>query len=71
MSRDGITGRREDEDTQPFLGHMTLQAHDEPEAEPEQNPDGPIRRQSGPERSPAQDEQKRRKDNKRNRDTRK
>ncbi len=71
MSRDAITGRRQDEDTQAFLGHMTLQAHNEPEAEPEQEPEAPIRRQSGPERVPGQNDQKRRKDNKRNRDDRK
>ena len=71
MSRDEITGRRRDEDTQPFLGHMTLQAHNEAEAEPEQEPDAPIRRQPGPERAPSQNDQKRRKDDKRNRDNRK
>lgn len=72
MSRDSFTRNRPDEDTQPFLGHMTLQAHGTPETEAEQNPDGPIRRQPGPERIPAQQEdQKRRKDSKRNRDNRK
>jgi len=70
MSRDEITRPRQDEETQPFLGHMTTQAHNE--AEPEQEPDVPIRRQPGPERIPSQqDDQKRRKDNKRNRDNRK
>jgi hypothetical protein len=72
MSRDAIMKDRRDEDTQPFLGHLTLQVHDEPEAEPEQNPDGPIRRQPGPERVPSpQEDQKRRKGDKPNRDRRK
>jgi hypothetical protein len=66
MSRETIT--RQDEDTQPFLGHMTNQAPNEPE----QVPDDRNRRQPGPERSPIQsDEQKRRKNDKRNRDSRK
>jgi hypothetical protein len=68
MSREQITRRAQDEDTQAFLGHMTNQANDEPE----QVPDDRIRRQPGPERSPNQnDEQKRRKNDKRNRETRK
>jgi hypothetical protein len=68
MSREAITRRAQDENTQAFLGHMTNQANDEPE----QTPDDRNRRQPGPERSPnQQDDQKRRKNDKRNRENRK
>jgi hypothetical protein len=67
MSRDAMIRQREDEDTQAFLGHITNQVNNEPE----QEPDDRRRSQPGPERSPnQQDDQKRRKDDKRTRDTR-
>ena len=68
MSRDEMMKQRQDEDTQPFLGHLTLQVHDEPE----QEPDDRNRREPGPEKSPNQpNNQKGRKQDKRNRDNRK
>jgi hypothetical protein len=68
MSRDAITRHAQDEDTQAFLGHMTNQVNEEPE----QEPDDRNRRQPGPERSPNQgDDQKRRKTDKPNRENRK
>jgi hypothetical protein len=68
MSREPITRRAQNEDTQAFLGHMTNQANDEPE----QEPDDRNRRQPGPERSPnQQDDRKRRKNDKRSRENRK
>jgi hypothetical protein len=68
MSRDEMMRQRQDEDTQPFLGHITYQANEEPE----QEPDDRNRRQPGPEKSPnQQSDQKRRKDDKRTRDNRK
>jgi hypothetical protein len=66
MSREPVT--RQDENTQAFLGHMTNQANDEPK----EVPDDRSRRQPGPERSPnQQDDQKRRKNDKRSRENRK
>jgi hypothetical protein len=67
MSRETITRQRQDDDTQAFLGHMTNQAIDEPE----QQPDDRGRRQLGPERSPNQKDAQRLKNNKRSRDNRK
>ncbi len=68
MSREPITRQTQDEDTQAFLGHMTNQANDEPE----QEPDDRSRHQPGPERTPnQQDDQKRRKNDKRSRENRK
>ncbi len=68
MSRDETLRQRQDEDTQAFLGHMTYQVKDEPE----QEPDDRKRRDPGPEKSPNQpSEQKRRKEDKRNRENRK
>jgi hypothetical protein len=62
MSREPVTRQAQDEDTQAFLGHMTNQMNDEPE----QVPDDRNRRQPGPERSPNQkDDWKRRKNDKR------
>jgi hypothetical protein len=67
MSREPIARHAQDEDTQAFLGHMTNQASDEPQ----QVPDDRNRRQPGPERSPTQkDEHKRRKNDKSNRENR-
>lgn len=68
MSREATTRQAQDEDTQAFLGHMTNQVNDEPE----QVPDDRNRRQSGPERSPNQkDDQKRRTNDKPSRENRK
>jgi hypothetical protein len=68
MSRDEMMRHRQDEDTQPFLGHLTLQIHDEPEQETEDR----KRRETGPEKSPNQSsDQKRRKQDKTSRDNRK
>ena len=66
MSRESIN--RQDEDTQAFLGHMTNQLNDKPE----QGPDDRSRRQPGPERSPNQvDDRKRRKNDRAERENRK
>jgi hypothetical protein len=68
MSRDQITRRAQDEDTQAFLGHMTNQVSDEPE----QVPDDRNRRQREPERSLNQnDERQRPRNDRRNRGNRK
>jgi hypothetical protein len=68
MSRESIAGHAQDEDAQAFLGHMTNQVPDEPELKP----DDRARRQPGPERSPNQkDDEKRRKNDNRNRGNRK
>jgi hypothetical protein len=68
MSRDEMMRQRQDEDTQAFLGHMTHQANDEPE----QEPDDRKRLEPGPEKSPNQPgDKKRRNEDKRNRENRK
>jgi hypothetical protein len=68
MSRDEMSRQWQDEDTQGFLGHMTNQANEKPE----QEPDDRNRREPGPEKSPNQpSDQKRRQGDKRNRDDRK
>jgi hypothetical protein len=67
MPRDKATRHHYDEDTQAFMGHMTNQASDEPESFPADR----NRRQIGPERSPNQkDDQKRRKNDKPSRENR-